>query len=84
MERRVWLAERLEECSIFALRNRGLTESFTSGAIDYPLDELEMDSLAEMELCIAIEVGTGVSLVPEDLRAYGTVGRLAAALEERL
>lgn len=36
-----------------------------------------MDSLARMELCIAIEVETGVSLTPDDLDSFRSLGALA-------
>jgi acyl carrier protein len=33
-----------------------------------------------MELCIAIEVHAGVSIVPDRLRKIGTLGRLVALI----
>lgn len=35
-----------------------------------------MDSLAEMELGIAIEINTGVSIVPNELQGIGTLNSL--------
>jgi hypothetical protein len=37
-----------------------------------------------MELCIAVEIGTGVSMAPEELGRYASLGELAAAVRERL
>ena len=48
---------------------------------EVPLDALDMDSLAEMEVCIAIEVNAGVSILPEQLRKIGTLGRLVALIQ---
>lgn len=50
---------------------------FLEGTCDLPFDQLELDSLATMELCIAIEVNAGVSIVPDRLHKIGTLGRLA-------
>ena len=54
---------------------------FLAGVHDVPIDTLDMDSLAEMEVCIAIEVNAGVSIVPEQLRKIGTLGRLVALIQ---
>ena len=57
---------------------------FLDGTLDATFAELELDSLARMELCIAIEVALGVSLAPEELERYPTLGALVADIEERL
>jgi acyl carrier protein len=49
---------------------------FVDGALDATLAELELDSLARMEVCIAIEVATGLSLAPEELQRYRTLREL--------
>ena len=59
-------------------------EAFLDGSRDLRFDELAMDSLARMELCIAIEVATGVSMAPEELGHYASLRGLAAALMERI
>jgi|GEM_PF-5262171 len=76
-EGRRWLAGALESCSVYALRRQGLVDAFVGGDLDLPLADLEMDSLAEMELCIAIEVETGFTVVPETLRDHESLGALA-------
>lgn len=50
--------------------------AFLAGERDFVIAELEMDSLARMELCIAIEIATGLSLAPEELGRYATLGAL--------
>ena len=49
-------------------------------------DELRaaIDSLERIDVCIAIEIGTGVSMAPEELGRYASLGELAAAVRERL
>jgi acyl carrier protein len=37
-----------------------------------------------MEVCIAIEVALGISLAPEELQRYASLGELANDLRERL
>jgi len=59
-------------------------EAFLDGSRDLRFDELEMDSLARMELCIAIEVGTGVSMAPEELGRHASLRELEVALLERI
>ena len=79
-EIRQMLVEALQSASVFGLRNNGWTEAFLSGTRDVAFDDLEMDSLGAMELCIAVEVNTGVSIVPDDLADLGTLGGLVRAI----
>jgi hypothetical protein len=59
-------------------------KAWLDGTRDLRFDELAMDSLARMELCIAIEIGTGVSMAPEELGRYASLGELATAVRERI
>lgn len=77
------LVEALEYSSVFAMREKNLTDGFLNGAAEVPLDELDMDSLAEMELCIAIEVNAGVSVVPDRLRKIGSLQRLVSVIRSQ-
>ena len=79
-EIREMLVEALHSASVFGLRNNGWTEEFLAGTRDVAFDDLEMDSLGAMELCIAVEVNTGVSIVPDDLAGLGTLGGLVQAI----
>ena len=70
-----------------AVRQASRTEfrdAFLDGSVDIELAKLAMDSLAKMELCIAIEVGTGVSLAPEDLDRHETLAALVAEIARRV
>jgi hypothetical protein len=74
------LVEALEQASVFGLRNNGWTDDFLAGTRDVAFDDLEMDSLGAMELCIAVEVNTGVSIVPDALADLGSLGALVKAI----
>lgn len=78
---RTVLLEALESASVFTLRDRNLTDEFIAGR-DVPLTELDIDSLAGMELCISIEINTGVSIAPEELSDLGSLNQIAARIRE--
>lgn len=73
----------LDAGGVGKLSRRELRAGFLSGELDLSWAELEMDSLARMELCIAIELGTGVSLAPEELDRYASVSALVQDIQER-
>lgn len=77
------MVDGLDAGGVAKLGDRRLRAAFLAGECDVTLAELDMDSLARMELCIAIELGTGVSLAPEELDAYATLGALARDVEAR-
>ena len=83
-EIRLILADGLEAGAVHQVSNVSIREAFLAGTRDLTFEELEMDSLAKMELCIAIEVGTGVSLAPEELGRFAAIGEIVAMLRERL
>ncbi|BBK34873.1 phosphopantetheine binding protein [Stella humosa] len=70
------LVDALEIGGVAAIHEPAIRDPFLAGTADITLERLEMDSLAKMELCIAVEVETGVSLTPDDLLAYATLGQL--------
>lgn len=57
--------------------------AFLAGEDDLRFAALDMDSLARMELCIAIELATGVTIVPDELGSYESAGELARVLAAR-
>ena len=81
---RTVILDGLEAGAIWQAGRSDFREAFLAGSADVPVVELDMDSLARMELCIAIEIGTGVSLAPEELDRYRTLAALAGELEGRL
>jgi len=48
------------------------------------LADLQMDSLAEMEFCIAIELSSGVTLVPSELAGLSTTDAVEARIRQAL
>lgn len=71
----------LQAGSVFRVKDMGLTDAFLAGTADATFEELEVDSLAAMELCIAVELGTGVSLAPDDLEKIGSLQKLVARVQ---
>ena len=70
----------LKESNVYAIGDEALQESFVAGARDVALADLAIDSLAQMELCIAIESETGAVIVPGDLEKIGSLEGLVRAI----
>ena len=83
-EIRLILVDGLEAGAVHQANDVSIRESFLAGTRALTCAELEMDSLAKMELCIAIELGTGVSLAPEELGRFASIGEIVTMLRERL
>jgi acyl carrier protein len=77
---REFLLTALRDANVFGLDEPSLCSSFVSGESDIALDALDMDSLAAMEVCIALESATGVSITPRDMALLGSLGALIARL----
>ena len=58
--------------------------SFLAGDLDVDLDGLGMDSLARMEFCIAIELATGVTLLPAQLAELATTDAIQRRIRAEL
>lgn len=74
------MVELLHACGVFTLREHGIEESFLAGEKDFPIGELQMDSLSAMEFCIALENRWGLSVSPADVGRLGTLDGLIARL----
>lgn len=83
-EIRTFIAEALDQAGVIAMRDKKLTPILLEGRHDIPFDILDLDSLAVMELCIAIEVNTGISILPDQLKSIGTLNRLVDMIREGL
>ena len=77
------LADGLEAGAVHQVNDVSTREAFLAGTRDLTFEELEMDSLAKMELCIAIEVNAGVSIVPDELRRIESLEALVALIQAR-
>lgn len=58
-------------------------QAFEQGRIDLPLQALELDSLARMEILIALETTHGVVMSPEQLLLHRTLGAIAAYAQQQ-
>ena len=58
--------------------------SFLAWELDVALDGLDMDSLARMEFCIAIELSTGVTLLPAQLAELATTHAVERRIRQAL
>lgn len=79
-EIRATILEALSYASVFALRDTDVSDGFLAGTQDITFTDLQMDSLATMELCIALEVHAGVTILPDELRQIGSLERLVVAV----
>ena len=59
-------------------------EAFLAGKSNLLLAQLNLDSLARMEFCIAIELATGVTLLPAQLAALDSTDAVQHYVMERL
>lgn len=81
-EIRLSIAELLRDAGIFHLRDENVERAFIDGSYDAHLDQIGIDSLAAMELCIGLEVHWGSTLVPEDLNRVGTLQSLVRIVKK--
>ncbi len=77
------IVDGLEAGGVGRINEKRIRDAFLAADVDLTLAELDMDSLARMELCIANELSTGISLVPEELGRHRTLGELAREIEGR-
>lgn len=82
-ELRQMLVDAIDGSTIVGLRSSGLMDGFLNGSADIPFEALEMDSMGAMELCIAVEVNTGVEIVPAELAGLGSLGAVVRSIVER-
>lgn len=80
-EHRTLLAEILIDSGIFYLRDHGLEDKFIAGEIDPNFEEMDIDSLATMELCIALETSWNLAVVPEDIHSLGSLQKILDLIE---
>ena len=82
MSARQFILDALDRATASGIRSPERRAAFLAGTDDIRFDEIEMDSLARMELCIAIELKSGIELPSERLDEIGTLARLAEMLEK--
>lgn len=79
-ELREFLLSALREANVFGLDDSSECRSFVSGHSDIAFDKLDMDSLAAMEFCIALETETPLSITPKELQKLRTLGELVSRI----
>lgn len=71
-----FLVDALNSANVIGILDDKRIPGFLDGHEDIPFSELDIDSLAKMELCISIEVFTGVSISPDELVYFKTMSKL--------
>jgi acyl carrier protein len=61
-----------------------MRRTFLTESANLALADLDMDSLANMEFCIAIELSTGVTLLPRQLADLATTDAIERCIEAKL
>ena len=64
--------------------DQGLRSAFLERDANLRLADLEMDSLGQMEFCIAIELSTGVTLLPSQLAELGSTDAVERRIREAM
>lgn len=78
------VGEALSYATVFGYAESGLAPAFLAGEADIILADLDMDSLSIMELCIAIETETGVSILPDQIGSHETLQKLVGHIMDEL
>jgi acyl carrier protein len=84
LEIREVIADALDYAAVPRFRGSEARAAFVAGTSDISMNDLEIDSLAAMELCIALETNSGVSILPDELPGFGSLGALAKRVESGL
>lgn len=81
---RAWLIELMEKTQIATedIGSRG--EAFIDGKEDPRMDELGLDSLSLMQLCIDIEDEVGVQLSVETISSSKTLGQVLEVINRSI
>jgi len=64
--------------------NDEMRRSFLIEGSNLELAELEMDSLAQMEFCIAVELSTGITLLPPQLAELASTDAIERCIQEKV
>lgn len=83
-ELRTFIADTLEQSQVIAFRQHQYRPVFLQNRADISLESLKIDSLAAMEICIAIEINLGVSIAPDALFQIGSLNQLVTYIMEEI
>jgi len=79
---REMVSKALEYASVPGFAGSAVQRAFVEGQQDVAFSDLQIDSLAAMELCIAIEANVDVTILPVDLPGIGSLEALVRRIEE--
>lgn len=80
---RAELLAALDDANVLGIGEAETRQAFITGKSDIRFDDLEIDSLALMQLCIAIEVRTSVVIEPNELATMLSLAELEKYLQDR-
>lgn len=84
IQARLTLVRMLSDVGIFGLRDDNLEEDFVLGLVNPSLKDLGIDSLSEMELCIALENRFDVSISPTSLSRFSSLDELVRYVARKM
>ncbi len=80
-ELNTFLLALFEENNVIGFHDSHLKDDFLCGTNPLDFRNLAMDSLAVMEICIAVELELGVSVVPDQLVGMASLAELVNHIE---
>ncbi len=81
---RVAIVNGLHQASAILFKDADISEEFVAGKADMRIEDMQMDSLSIMELCISIELDTGVSILPEEMVQIESLEALVRVIGDKL
>lgn len=83
-EIRLAIVSGLAQARAILFRDAEITDQFLAAEADMRIEDMQMDSLSIMELCISIEVDTGASILPEEMVQIESLEQLVGAIKGKL
>ncbi len=70
------IADAMNYAAVPGFKGSANETGFLAGTAEVPFSEVDLDSLAAMEVCISIETNVGISILPAELEQIGSLGGL--------
>lgn len=83
-EIRVAIVNGLAQAMAILFRDAEISEDFIDGKADMRIEDMQLDSLSIMELCISIELDTGASILPEEMMQIESLEQLVGVIRDKL
>jgi acyl carrier protein len=81
---RLAIVNGLHQAVAILFNDAEISEEFIAGKADMRIEDMQMDSLSIMELCISIELDTGVSILPEEMVQIESLEALVRVIGDKL